>query len=87
MRAPTDDLNDLQCDIGHLAHLMDVLTNMVVELPRDPGGKTMADQATALSWIARDMAEMLVEEAALCHARVIADATEARGRKRGGALQ
>ncbi|TIQ86460.1 MAG: hypothetical protein E5X38_16045 [Mesorhizobium sp.] len=87
MKAPTDDLNDLQSDIGHLAHLMDVLTNMVIELPRDPGGRTMADQATALAWIARDMAEMLVEEAGLCHARVIAEMAEARSRKRGGSLQ
>ncbi|TGS63030.1 hypothetical protein EN844_24690 [Mesorhizobium sp. M3A.F.Ca.ET.201.01.1.1] len=83
MRPPTDDLNDLESDIGHLAHLLDVLTDKLVEMPREATPAHMLDQANALSWVARDMANQMVEAMALCHARVLA---ERRGKK-GGTLQ
>lgn len=83
MRAPTDNLNDLESDIGHLAHLMDILTGILVEMPREVAEVDQFEKATALSWIARDMADQMVEAIALCHRRVIADL---RGKK-GGSLQ
>ncbi|RUV90269.1 hypothetical protein EOA60_21140 [Mesorhizobium sp. M1A.F.Ca.IN.020.06.1.1] len=83
MKAPTDDLNDLESDIGNLAHLMGVLTEILVEMPRVAPSAPMLDRANALSWIARDMANQMVEAVALCHARVLAD----RRSKKGGSLQ
>jgi hypothetical protein len=84
MMPPTDNLNDLESDINHLAHLMDVIADILVELPREENsGRTMLDKATALSWIARDMSLQLTEAVAMCHSRVIADLQG----KKGGSLQ
>jgi hypothetical protein len=85
MRAPTDDLNDLESDIGHLAHLLDVLTTQLVEMPREAPPEHLLNRANALSWIARDMAEQMVTAMALCHARVLAE--RKRAGKGGGSLQ
>jgi hypothetical protein len=54
-------IDDLQSDIWHLYHLLDVLTCHMVGMPHVRDGKRDADmdQASALAWIARDVAHRL----------------------------
>ncbi|ESX32881.1 hypothetical protein NKH47_17905 [Mesorhizobium sp. M1060] len=84
MKAPTDNLDDLQSDIAHLSEVMDIIVETLLDTPRFDGSNKLLDRSIALSWIARDMADMLRTEADLCHQRVL---QEARARKRGGSLQ
>lgn len=80
MTAPSDDLNDLQSDIGNLAHLLAVLYGHTTEQEFVVDGvrSSVADQICALAMIARDLAENLNATMNACHDRVLADA---RGRK------
>jgi hypothetical protein len=74
MSAPSDDLNDLQSDIGNLAHLLAVLYDRSTEQEFvKPDGKrnVFADELCALVMIARDLAERLNEAADAC---IVADA-------------
>ena len=83
MSAPSDDLNDLQSDIGNLALLLAVLYEQSTEQEfQKPDGtrNVFADQLSALAMIARDLAERLNETMDACHNKVVADA---RGGKAG----
>jgi hypothetical protein len=55
------DLNDLQSDIGHMAQLMDVIADIVVEGPISVGGPCF-QRLNSLVWIARDMAQRLEDQ-------------------------
>ena len=79
MTAPSDNLDDLQSDIGNLAHLLAVLythtteQDFVVNGHRNP----VADQICALARIARDLSENLNETMNACHVKVIKDRKKA----------
>jgi hypothetical protein len=78
MSAPSDDIDDLQYDIGNLAHLLAVLYDRSTEqefVKQDGKRNVFADELCALAMIARDLAERLNEAADAC---IVADA---RGRK------
>ncbi|TPM59127.1 hypothetical protein FJ959_09665 [Mesorhizobium sp. B2-2-4] len=76
MTAPSEDLNDLQSDIGNLAHLLAVLYGQTTEQEFVVNGvrSSLADQICALAMIARDLAENLNAAIDACHNRVLADA-------------
>ncbi|PAP94542.1 hypothetical protein, partial [Mesorhizobium wenxiniae] len=76
MTAPSDDLNDLQSDIGNLHQLLEVLYDQTGEQEFQRDGKriALADQIHALAMIARDLAERLNASADACHTKVMADA-------------
>ncbi|MFK0688028.1 hypothetical protein ACFX5Q_07460 [Mesorhizobium sp. IMUNJ 23033] len=76
MSAPSNSLDDLQSDIGNLAHLLAVLYDQTTEqqFERADGSRnTHADEIHALAMIARDLAERLNASADACHHKVIAD--------------
>ncbi|MER8979283.1 hypothetical protein [Mesorhizobium sp. M0870] len=83
MSAPSDDLNDLQSDIGNLAHLLTVLYSQTTEQEFVVNGvrSSVADQICALAMIARDLGENLNATMDACHNKVLADA-----RAKGGAV-
>lgn len=77
MRAPSDNLDNLQSDIGTLAHLLAVIYDRSTEqefAKPDGSRNTQADELSALAMIARDLAERVNASADACHTRVIADA-------------
>ncbi|RWK66094.1 hypothetical protein [Mesorhizobium sp.] len=76
MTAPSDDLSDLQSDIGNLHQLLEVLYDQTGEQEFQRDGKriALADQIHALAMIARDLAERLNESVDACHTKVLADA-------------
>ncbi|BAV45833.1 Uncharacterized protein MLTONO_0930 [Mesorhizobium loti] len=74
MNGPSDNLNDLEGDIGLLAHLLEVLCEEAndQEFVRPDGTRiTSADRLCALATIARDMGVRMVETAAACHQVVL----------------
>ncbi|MER8562062.1 hypothetical protein [Mesorhizobium sp. M0578] len=75
MTVPSDDLNDLQSDIGNLHQLLEVLFDRTMEQEFERDGKRVAlpDQICALAMIGRDLAERLNEAADACLSRVLAD--------------
>ncbi|MER9484734.1 hypothetical protein NKI50_01890 [Mesorhizobium sp. M0563] len=75
MTAPSDDLNDLQSDIGNLHHLLEVLYDQSTEQEFERDGKrnVLADQLCALAMIARDLAERMNEAASACLSKALAD--------------
>ncbi|MER8531711.1 hypothetical protein NKH61_10505 [Mesorhizobium sp. M1005] len=77
MTAPSDDLNDLQSDIGNLHQLLEVLYEQTTEqeFVRDGKRTALADQICALAMIGRDLAERLNEAADACLSRVLADSS------------
>lgn len=79
MITPSDDLNDLQSDIGNLHHLLSVLYAQTTEqqfVRADGSRNTQADEISALAMIARDLAESLTEAADACLSKVLAEARE-----------
>lgn len=60
--APSFD--DIQSDIWHLYHLLDALTEHMVEMPhvRDGARDGDMDRASALAWIARDITKRLAND-------------------------
>ncbi|TIO42559.1 MAG: hypothetical protein E5X81_20805 [Mesorhizobium sp.] len=76
MSAPSNDLNDLQSDIGNLHHLLEVLYEQTTEqeFVRDGKRTALADQIHALAMIARDLAERLNDAAGACIDKAMADA-------------
>ncbi|MER8689384.1 hypothetical protein [Mesorhizobium sp. M1136] len=76
MTAPSDDLNDLQSDIGNLHQLLEVLFDRTMEeqeFERDGKRVALPDQICALAMIGRDLAERLNEAADAFLSRVLAD--------------
>ncbi|MER9776812.1 hypothetical protein [Mesorhizobium sp. M0220] len=76
MTAPSDDLNDLQSDIGNLHHLLSVLYAQTTEqqfVHADGSRNTQADELSALAMIARDLAERMNEAADACLSKVLAE--------------
>lgn len=57
----TPSIDDIQSDIWHLFHLLDVLVMQMVQMPhvRDGQRDTEMDQASALAWVARDLTHRL----------------------------
>ncbi|RWQ66214.1 hypothetical protein [Mesorhizobium sp.] len=76
MNAPSNNLNDLQSDIGNLHQLLEVLYEQTTEQEFEREGKrvALADQICALTAIARDFTERMLEAVDACHDKVIADA-------------
>ena len=56
---PSDDLDDLQSDIGNLHQVLEVLFDQTLEQEFERDGKriALADQICALAMIARDLAD------------------------------
>jgi hypothetical protein len=87
MTAPSDDLNDLQSDLGNLHQLLEVLFDKTTDQEFERDGKriALADQICALAMIARDLAERMNEAADACLTKVHADAKALRSACTGGA--
>lgn len=70
MAAPYD-LNDLQSDIGHLANLLEVVTDHFLEhvpfVDADGNRRPEIDRLNALVWIARDLGNGLCEKVEQLH--------------------
>lgn len=52
--------DDLESDLSQLHHLLDVVVDIMLEMPHD--GNVEQRRVDALVWIARDLAEHLVEK-------------------------
>lgn len=65
---PSADLNDLEVKIGNMSHLLDTIVDNLLEAQRDPFS---LERAIALSIIARDMNDGMIDEMAACHLAVL----------------
>lgn len=72
----SDDLEDLQSDIGNLHHLLEVLYDQTLEQEFERDGKrlALADQICALTAIARDFTERMLEATDACIHKAMAAA-------------
>jgi hypothetical protein len=74
------DMRDLESDVAHLAVLIGTILDVSVNIA---SADAEVNKVNALLWIARDLSERLVDTAAACHSKVIADRT-AQIRMTGG---
>ena len=80
MTAPSDNLDDLQSDIGHVSVLMETICDIAIEIPM-PDDDSIAKrllQVQALLWIARDLSTHLGEAVEACQSKAM---RERRGGK------
>ncbi|MGB3502275.1 MAG: hypothetical protein WBA44_11665 [Mesorhizobium sp.] len=75
MTPSSDDMNDLTSDLRHLRVLIDVITDMAINIdyPSD-----QQNEVSDLLWIARDLAAQVEKNGYVCHERILAEGAAAR---------
>lgn len=75
MSAPSDSLDDLQSDIGHVAVLIATIQDLAINvaMPENEAVAKGIQQVQSLLWIARDLSENLNVAAEACHQKVMRD--------------
>lgn len=82
MRQRSNDMDDLESDIGNLAALLEATAEDALEISNPD---KYLQRVQALIFIARDLSECLVDTMAACHSKVIADRRAEPIRMTGGA--
>jgi len=67
----TYTLDDLEGDLYHLHHLIDVTVDKMQDLHHD--GNPQQHQADALAWIARNLSKQIAERASQLHSEIMRD--------------
>jgi hypothetical protein len=55
-------LDDLESDVSHLCHLLDITVNGLLGNDNSFGSKIQYERASAVAWVARDLAETIKQK-------------------------